>query len=619
MSIDPESTELPHQSSPDEASPPMRSAMSEHKPSGGLFASLRRRSTEASSSHGGGGGSASVSPTPRSPALDHPGKGLKPYASREPPPSSGNDDEDILQKQGTFKRIFSKLAHSNSSSRDSIGVHTAPTSPLISSSKSPEENFEAILKLRSSKGDSRTSGVMSADDSSLPSTMGRLSSKDGSQTGSVVARGLPRTRNTRSLRGAKLVRDIDDGISAAFALNPHAALTHLMKEKELATKTLANGTVMFRIESSSSSSANPMDSDGTDHKEEDEPSVSQSATASVSHVTMFRRFSGPEDKRIEKRRLVIQELVETEKSYVAHLDSLVNVYEKPMKEQAAALNLTLKDVSEMFGNIEILKNFHAKFQKELDNSRDSIPQTFLKYADFFRMYFDYCGKYDAAVSKLHGYTKETAFRTFLQTQAEQVKGQDITSFLIMPVQRIPRYELLLKEMRKYSNDESEAEAITSALEKIHSLAELVNEKTAEFERTAKLMQIQNQLKGHKEDFTIFCASRHLIDQFDCEEILVYHSALKDRYRYRPRRLYLFTDMIMWVNGEFEFRGHYSLKSKALSVNDYAHSSADSDHKPYCLEISHMTERVLISCATEDMKHDMIKAILIVSEYAKDKL
>lgn len=71
---------------------------------------------------------------------------------------------------------------------------------------------------------------------------------------------------------------------------------------------------------------------------------------------------------------------------------------------------------------------------------------FIRVAPFFRIYQSYLNNYDTALQTLNAVsTRElwTAFweKCFLHPD---VRGMSLQSFLIMPVQRIPRYQLLLR-------------------------------------------------------------------------------------------------------------------------------------------------------------------------------
>lgn len=85
----------------------------------------------------------------------------------------------------------------------------------------------------------------------------------------------------------------------------------------------------------------------------------------------------------------------------------------------------------------------------------------------------------------------------LKKSKDESGGLDIHSFLIMPIQRVPRYALLLKELhrltppfhRDYNN-------LSLALTEISKVASLINENKAEEENKRKVRAI-SELFGNK--------------------------------------------------------------------------------------------------------------------------
>ena len=68
-------------------------------------------------------------------------------------------------------------------------------------------------------------------------------------------------------------------------------------------------------------------------------------------------------------------------------------------------------------------------------------------ADFLKMYTQYVNGYDNAMATINRLNKKKTFKKFLETKQREI-GQSLMSYLIMPIQRIPRYVLLLKELIK---------------------------------------------------------------------------------------------------------------------------------------------------------------------------
>ena len=75
-------------------------------------------------------------------------------------------------------------------------------------------------------------------------------------------------------------------------------------------------------------------------------------------------------------------------------------------------------------------------------------------------------------------------------------GLDLTSYLIAPVQRIPRYVMLLEDLLKYTPQEHEdAEDLRAAVDKMREVADYVNEKKREAENLNKVLRVQEVLSG----------------------------------------------------------------------------------------------------------------------------
>jgi len=72
--------------------------------------------------------------------------------------------------------------------------------------------------------------------------------------------------------------------------------------------------------------------------------------------------------------------------------------------------------------------------------------------------------------------------------------------LILPIQRIPRYNLLLNELIKHTwQDHRDYEKLVQAGEKMREVAVYVNEKKREFENISKVREIQNSFVGKAEN------------------------------------------------------------------------------------------------------------------------
>jgi RhoGEF domain len=75
-------------------------------------------------------------------------------------------------------------------------------------------------------------------------------------------------------------------------------------------------------------------------------------------------------------------------------------------------------------------------------------------ASFFKMYSTYINNYDVAMKRVRLLEAHTEFRAFIRAceLQEGCRGLDLRSYLIQPVQRVPRYKLLLAELLKHTRD-----------------------------------------------------------------------------------------------------------------------------------------------------------------------
>jgi len=86
----------------------------------------------------------------------------------------------------------------------------------------------------------------------------------------------------------------------------------------------------------------------------------------------------------------------------------------------------------------------------------------------------------------------------------------LTSLLIQPIQRIPRYEMLLKDLVQctwLSHDD--LPALETALEKIIDAAMFINEQKRKTETLTRLLEIQTELK---DKVILYAAGRDIISE-----------------------------------------------------------------------------------------------------------
>ncbi|XP_033823139.1 rho guanine nucleotide exchange factor 25 isoform X2 [Periophthalmus magnuspinnatus] len=150
----------------------------------------------------------------------------------------------------------------------------------------------------------------------------------------------------------------------------------------------------------------------------------------------------------EKSLYVLTELIETERLYVEDLGLIVEGYMTAMTNQGIPEEMKGKDRI-IFGNIHQIYDWHKDyFLGELEkcvSDPDTLAQLFIKHERRLHMYVVYCQnkpKSEYLVSEFI----ETFFEDLRQQLGHRLQLNDL---LIKPVQRIMKYQLLLKDFLKY--------------------------------------------------------------------------------------------------------------------------------------------------------------------------
>ncbi|KAK5582756.1 hypothetical protein RB653_004342 [Dictyostelium firmibasis] len=208
-------------------------------------------------------------------------------------------------------------------------------------------------------------------------------------------------------------------------------------------------------------------------------------------------------KRIKNRREVAQEILKTEETYVNSLTVLFNEYLVPLKNESAGISsISADNVKTLNNNINVILNMNNMLLKKL-RERMSTPwhyrqlfgDIFFKMSDLLKCYIAYVNHYNRALSTVNDFTKHTGLNeminaTFVRTH------QQLRDLIIIPVQRIPRYVLLLEEMCKVTEtSHPDHQQLSQSLTKMQSIADHVNEKRRDFENVIHVSLLQEAITG----------------------------------------------------------------------------------------------------------------------------
>ncbi|XP_060890028.1 kalirin-like, partial [Labrus mixtus] len=152
-------------------------------------------------------------------------------------------------------------------------------------------------------------------------------------------------------------------------------------------------------------------------------------------------------KSARKKEFIMAELLQTEKTYVRDLQECLETYLWEMTSGVEEIPAGIANKEQIiFGNMQDIFDFHSNiFLKELVNYEqlpEDVGHCFVTWADKFHIYVNYCkNKPDSSQLIL-----EHAGAFFDDIQQRRGLANSISSYLIKPVQRITKYQLLLKEL-----------------------------------------------------------------------------------------------------------------------------------------------------------------------------
>ncbi|XP_061492326.1 dynamin-binding protein isoform X2 [Rhineura floridana] len=160
----------------------------------------------------------------------------------------------------------------------------------------------------------------------------------------------------------------------------------------------------------------------------------------------------PEQRMLEKRAKVIEELLQTERDYIRDLEMCVQKVLVPLQEA----QVPHVDCEGLFGNIHGVIAFSKQLLSTLE-AADAVGPTFLAFrAELEDVYKVNCQNHDEAIALLETYEKDERVQKYLLESLESLRSLytewgctnyiDLGSFLIKPVQRVMRYPLLLMEL-----------------------------------------------------------------------------------------------------------------------------------------------------------------------------
>ncbi|KAH8372697.1 hypothetical protein KR009_003054, partial [Drosophila setifemur] len=208
-----------------------------------------------------------------------------------------------------------------------------------------------------------------------------------------------------------------------------------------------------------------------------------SALNSILHTgDQIQNQQDAEARRL-KRGHVLTELLETERIYVNEMSAILTGYCDRLKSEEfmhlAPVSLHGKE-DVLFGNLHDLHTFHNDvFLKDLENcisTTELVALCFVQRRDtFYRLYSFYCQNIPRS-ERLRESLVDTHVPPFLQECQKRLGHKlPLAAYLLKPVQRITKYQLLLKDLLRFSDSGSYTKELQKALDCMLIVLKCVND------------------------------------------------------------------------------------------------------------------------------------------------
>ncbi|XP_031788464.1 FYVE, RhoGEF and PH domain-containing protein 1 [Nasonia vitripennis] len=295
-----------------------------------------------------------------------------------------------------------------------------------------------------------------------------------------------------------------------------------------------------------SESESDEESEETRSSETDSAIVADHVDDLLADQRLRARKSSIEAKR-KKARHIADELLTTEKKYVNILYLIDQIFQFRVDQENRAHPMFPPDtVQQMFSNIKSIYKFHNDFllpqletRIEAWDADPRIGDIMKNFAPFLKMYTEYVKNFDYAINLISTLQQKVPrFAAIINEiqKLDECAKLSLAHHMLSPIQRLPRYELLLKDyLRNLVKDNPDYEDTKKALELVSTAANHTNEAMKKIDKFKKLLEIQESIYDSTD---LVSATRELVK----EGRIVKISARSGDHQ--ERHMFLFSDILL---------------------------------------------------------------------------
>nr|XP_040030159.1 FYVE, RhoGEF and PH domain-containing protein 4-like isoform X2 [Gasterosteus aculeatus aculeatus] len=319
----------------------------------------------------------------------------------------------------------------------------------------------------------------------------------------------------------------------------------------------------------------------------------------------------PNDEEKKKQKLynIANELLQTERAYVARLHLLDQVFCSRLKEEAGRGSFPPDVIRNIFSNISSIYSFHSQFL--LPDLESCIGQwgespclggVLLQHAPFLRMYAYYILNFDQAMELLRTWSERSSvFRDIIQDiQSQEVCGSlTLQHHMLEPVQRVPRYEMLLRDyLTRLPSDSPDYDRSRESLQIISMAATHSNSALHKAECRKRLLEIY-EMVGEEE---VVNPTNEFLREGRLLKLAARNTSAMERH------LFLFNNFLLCCTPKFSLVGQRFTVRCRIGVDGMQVQQTTNEDHLHTFQVSGKERTLELQASSEQDRDEWIKVI-----------
>ncbi|KAK9517738.1 hypothetical protein VZT92_023083 [Zoarces viviparus] len=316
-----------------------------------------------------------------------------------------------------------------------------------------------------------------------------------------------------------------------------------------------------------------------------------------------------EEKQAQKLYNIANELLQTERAYVARLHLLDQVFCSRLTEAAVGGSFPPDVIRNIFSNISSIYSFHSQFLLPgLENcishwcESPGLGSVLLKYAPFLKLYADYVRNFDQAMVLVRTWSERSSvFRNIiLDIQSQEVCARrTLQNHMAEPVQRVPRYEMLLRDyLKTLPRGNSDYDLAHKSLQIISMASTHLNSAIQKDESRKRLLEIF-EMVGDEE---VINPTNEFLREGRLLKLAARNTSTMERH------LFLFINFLLCCTPKFSLVGQRFTARYRISVDGMQVQQTTNEDHSHTFQVSGKERTLELQASSEQDRDEWIKVI-----------